>query len=413
MTSFSIQSFGCRVNQAEAFQWANTLQSHGWEFRKDSFQSDLVLVNTCTLTSRADSDVRGFIRKVSRLNPDARMVLTGCFVEKNAGMLCKNSQVWRIFPNEKKSELALSIVSALGKKGKTEIRAYRSRALVKIQDGCDFSCSFCIIPSVRGRSRSLDRAEVLRQIADFVAQGFREIVLTGIHINSYGEDLKPKRSLLDLLGEVKELDGLGRVRLSSLDPRLLDVSFLDQITSTRKICPHYHLSLQHASDDVLGRMGRKSREEEYRAFLSCLNRKAPLASLGADILVGFPGESESDFERLCCFLEESPLTYFHVFTYSPRPGTAAARWEQVDGKLSRLRASRLQKLSQKKNLDFRKRFLGEELEGIVIKKEIGNAQVLTSNYIKVHVPTCFEEKKADVVVRITEADEKKTLGEVV
>lgn len=413
MTSFAIQSFGCRANQAEAFQWANRLQEHGWMFRQDHSRSDFVLVNTCTVTSRADSDVRSFIRKVSRLNPGARIVLTGCYVERDSSELIQNPQIWRVFPNASKNEVVESLVSSRRKKRKTGIQPYRSRALVKIQEGCDFGCSFCIVPSVRGRSRSVDKAGILTQIRDFIDQGFREIVLTGIHINSYGKDLKPEGSLLDLIRDVENLEHLGRVRLSSLDPRFLDTSFLEYISSSKKICPHFHLSLQHGSDDVLRRMGRISRPAEYMTLLMCLRQRLPLASLGADILVGFPGESENAFERTALFLEKSPLSYFHVFSYSSRPGTAAAEWKQIDDRVKKQRALLLRKLSQKKSLAFRQNFLGKEIKAVVIKKENGGAQVLTPNYIKVHIPSCPEEEKGEVVVRITAVDEKGTRGEAI
>jgi threonylcarbamoyladenosine tRNA methylthiotransferase MtaB len=410
--SFSIQSFGCRVNQAEAFSWADALQNHGLEYVENSFQSDLVLINTCTLTSRADRDVRHFMNRVCRLNPQARLIVTGCFAERKREELRSHPRIWQLFANAEKEDLTEKIVSSLRPQKGRSYRPYRSRALVKIQDGCDFHCSFCIIPRVRGKSVSVSKAKILAQIKEFSRQGFREIVLTGIHICSYGTDHTPDCSLLDLLLDIESLDEVGQVRLSSLDPRFLDQALIDHITSSAKICPHFHISLQHCSDKILHRMGRKISLEDYRNILDLLRQKSPFAALGADIIVGFPGESEEDFDNMFGFLHQFPLTYVHVFSYSPRPGTAAARWEQVDGRVKKKRASRLRELSKKKNLSFRQGLMGQIRKGIVIKKQNGGAQVLTSNYIKVHIPSCSSDEKEAVKVRITEVAANLTKGEL-
>lgn len=412
MISFSIQSFGCRVNQAEAFSWAHELQNHGLEYAEDSLQSDIVLVNTCTLTSRADRDVRQFMNRICRLNPEARLIVTGCFAERKREELKSHPRIWQIFTNAEKEDLTEKIVSSIRPQKGRSYRPFRSRALVKIQDGCDFYCSFCIIPRVRGRSVSVSKAKILAQIKDFSRQGFKEIVLTGIHICSYGRDQKPGCSLLDLLLDIESLDQVGRVRLSSLDPRFLDQALLEHITSSKKICPHFHISLQHCSDKILYRMGRRISLEDYQKILGLLKQKSPFAALGADIIVGFPGESDEDFENMFCFLHQSPLNYVHVFSYSPRPGTTAARWEQVDGRVKKNRASRLRELSKKKNLSFRQDQVGRVREGIVIKKENRGAQVLTSNYIKVHVPSCPSDEKDEVKVKITEVAANLTEGEI-
>jgi threonylcarbamoyladenosine tRNA methylthiotransferase MtaB len=410
--SFSIQSFGCRVNQAEAFSWADALQNHGLEYVENSFQSDLVLINTCTLTSRADRDVRHFMNRVCRLNPQARLIVTGCFAERKREELKSHPRIWQLFANAEKEDLTEKIVSSLRPQKGRSYRPYRSRALVKIQDGCDFHCSFCIIPRVRGKSVSVSKAKILAQIKEFSRQGFREIVLTGIHICSYGTDHTPDCSLLDLLLAIESLDEVGQVRLSSLDPRFLDQVLIEHITSSTKICPHFHISLQHCSDKILHRMGRKISLEDYWNILGLLRQKSPFAALGADIIVGFPGESEEDFDNMLGFLHQSTLTYVHVFSYSPRPGTTAARWEQVDGQVKKKRASRLRELSKKKNLSFRQGLMGQIRKGIVIKKENGGAQVLTSNYMKVHVPFCSSDEKEAVKVRITEVAANLTKGEL-
>jgi threonylcarbamoyladenosine tRNA methylthiotransferase MtaB len=413
MISFSIQTFGCRSNQAEAFLWANEFQKHGLKYEKDFSRSDLVVVNSCTLTSRADSDTRSFIRRVSRVNPKARLIVTGCYAERAPEELRDMPQVSWLLSNTEKKNLDARVLSFAGPGKERQIAPFRSRASVKIQDGCNFQCTFCIIPSVRGKSVSSAKREILALIKEFISQGFREIVLTGIHLCSYGLDLNPKSSLLELLQEIESLNGLVKLRLSSLDPRFLSTSLMEHITASEKVCPHFHLSLQSGSDDILFRMGRKIKIEDYKKILAYLREKSPQASLGADIIVGFPGESEDDFSQTYSSLEDSPLTYLHVFSYSPRPGTAAASWRQINGKVTKERARLLRDLSSRKNTNFRRQFVGKECEAVVIKKKKAGAEVLTSNYFRVFVSSCPHDARKEVRVKITKVDTKKTTGQIV
>ena len=413
MTSFSIQTFGCRSNQAEAFLWAYEFQKHGLKYEKDFSRSDLVVVNSCTLTSRADSDTRSFIRRVSRLNPKARLIVTGCYAQRAPEELRNMPQVSCLLSNTEKKDLDAKVLSFAGPGKERQISPFRSRASVKIQDGCNFQCTFCIIPSVRGRSVSLDKREILARIKEFINQGFKEIVLTGIHLCSYGLDLSAKSSLLELLQEIESLNGLRKLRLSSLDPRFLSSSLIEHITASEKVCPHFHLSLQSGSDDIVHRMGRKIRIEDYKNILTYLREESPRASLGADLIVGFPGETEEDFSQTYRFLEQSPLTYLHVFSYSPRPGTAAASWQQINGKVKKERARLLRDLSSRKNTNFRRLFVGKECEAIVIKKKEGGAEVLTSNYFKVFIPSCSQDEGKEVRVKIRKVDTGKTTGQIV
>ncbi|MBC8358630.1 MAG: tRNA (N(6)-L-threonylcarbamoyladenosine(37)-C(2))-methylthiotransferase MtaB [Candidatus Aminicenantes bacterium] len=413
MTSFSIQTFGCRVNQAEAFYWSNIFQNFGLKYEKDYFRSDIVVVNSCTLTSRADRDTRKFIRKVASLNPAARLIVTGCYVERAPEDLQKMPQVWYLFPNKGKKHLVDKVISLSDEKRDSPVLPFRSRALVKIQDGCDFKCTFCIIPSVRGRSVSYEKREILAQIKEFIKQGFKEVVLTGIHLCSYGSSLKPKSSLMLLLKEIEKIKGLSRVRLSSLDPRFLEPPLLEHITTSEKICPHFHLSLQSGSDVILERMGRKIKIKDYKEILTFLSKKSPQASLGADIIVGFPGETEDDFMQTYRFLKQSPLTYFHVFSYSPRPGTVAATWKQINGKVKKERAGLLRDLSVRKNVRFRQLFIGKECDAIVIKKEKARDEILTSNYLKVRVPSSPYCEREEARVKILKVDRGETTGQVI
>ncbi len=412
MKSFSIQTFGCRVNQAEAFLWADELQKQGWRFEKDSTQSDLVLMNTCTLTQNADRDARKFIRSVSRSNPKARVIVTGCYAQRSPEDFREYPRVWKVLSNAEKLDLTSRVSSCLSHVEPEPPLPFRSRALVKIQDGCDFRCTFCIIPRVRGQSQSVAQEKILSQIREHIDQGFMEIVLTGIHLCSYGQDFDPPSSLLELLKKIENLDGSTRVRLSSLDPRYLSLSLLEHMTKSEKVCPHFHLSLQNGSDRILRLMGRKIRCRDFERILAYIRNHDRFAALGSDIIVGFPGESDEDFQATYDFLTHSPLTYFHVFSYSPRPLTEAASWPQVDKKVIKERAARLRKLAAVKNLAFRKKCFGREFTGIVIKREKDHTQVLTNNYIKVRVPSSRIQERSKVEVGITKVTPKLTEGKI-
>jgi threonylcarbamoyladenosine tRNA methylthiotransferase MtaB len=426
MSSFAIQNFGCRVNQAEAFAWAEAFRNGGLRFDEHWGRSDLVLINSCTLTSRADQDVKKFIKKISRENPQARLVVTGCYAEGAREEIEKIPQVLLVLPNSEKRGLPERVLSLIGRPATggrpaaAEEAPFRSRALIKVQDGCNNRCTFCIIPSVRGRSASVGADEVLARVQNLVAHGYREIVLAGIHLSSYGEDREPKGSLLGLLREIEKVEGLGRVRLSSLDPRRMDRALLAHIAGNPKICQHFHLSLQHAAERVLKEMGRAVSPDAYQSILSELRQRSPESSLGADVIVGFPGETDEDFARLEDFLRRSPLTYFHVFPYSPRAGTPAAARPQVPDRVKRGRSLALRRLSAEKNYRFRESFAGKGQDAVVIRtnpgrsgRNGGRAEVLTGNYIKVSVPFCTAPAREMVRVRIDRVLPRLTEGEVI
>lgn len=413
MTSFSVQSFGCRVNQAEAFTWVDELQKNGLSYIEDAIDSDLVIVNTCTLTRRADRDVQTFIRRVARRNPSSRLILTGCYAERDPESFRRDPNIWRIFSNAEKEEMIAAIVSAFREKSQPQRRFYKSRALVKIQDGCDLACHFCVIPKVRGKSVSRQEKDLLLEVKMLAEKGFEEIVLTGVNLCLFGRDQTPESSLHDLLVSLENIEDLGRIRLSSLDPRFLDKPLLDHISSSEKICPHFHLSLQHGSNNILRKMGRNIGIEDYRFLLALLRRKNPSAALGADVIVGFPEETEEDFEQTFSFFEESPLTYFHVFSFSPRPDTDAAEKVQVDEKIKKKRSARLRALSGKKKTAFQQNFSGRILDAVVIEKENEGARVLTGNYLDVFVPECTAGVRKKVNVRITRVARDRIWGETI
>ncbi len=417
MNSFSIQSFGCRVNQAEAFSWAEAFQRRGLRYLEDHLRSDLILINTCTITSKADRDARHFIRRMHRENPGARLVVTGCFAERAAEELRAFPGVWKVISNPGKESLPERVLPAPLPEAEVLSRPFRSRALVKIQDGCDFGCTFCVVPSVRGKSVSVALPDILNNVRHVIEQGFKEVVLAGVHLTLYGRDHDRDRdgrsrlSFRALLQRIVAVPGLHRLRLSSLDPRFMDGDLLEYLVTDPKICPHFHLSLQHGADRIIARMGRRIKAADYMRILENLHRRLPRAALGCDIIAGFPGESEQDFRAMAAFLKDAPLSYFHVFSYSPRPGTPAARWEQVRPECKKERADELRDLARQKNFDFRRRFIGRTVEAVVVTKaRDGSTRVLTDNYIDVVLPGCRVSEKEEVIVRITQVEAQKTLG---
>lgn len=275
------------------------------------------------------------------------------------------------------------------------------------------SCAFCVIPSVRGKSRSIPPDAVRRRLAELAGRGFREVILTGIHLSSYGRDLEPRSSLLELLREIEDASGRLRVRLSSLDPRLAPPELIDHIAASRTIRPHLHLSLQHASEKVLRAMGRAGSAESHLRTLERFRERSPSSALGADILVGFPGESEADFRQLEDSLEASPLTGVHVFAYSARPGTAAANLPLIDGRVRKERADRLRAFAKARDLRFRREQEGRTEEAVVIRRLGAGADVLTANAIDIRVPSCDAPEGEAVMVRVGPATEIGTAGVVV
>ncbi len=427
MPSFAVRNFGCRVNQAETFAWADAFRQRGLRLDGAWDRSDVVLVNSCTLTGRADRDVRKFIRAAARVNPAVRIVVTGCLAERAPGEIAAMSNVVAVLPQSAKEGIADKLIEIAGGEcaqsvsasadtlaGPGTDAAFRRRAFLKVQDGCEEHCAFCVIPSVRGKSRSVAPDRVVAEARALSGRGFREIVLAGIHLSSYGEDLEPRTSLLDLLRESGAAAPDARFRLSSLDPRKTGAELVAHIAASPAVCPHFHLSLQHASARILRLMGRTAGTGEAAAVLAELRRFAPDAAIGADVIVGFPGETEDDFEELRDLLDASPLSYVHVFPYSPRRGTPAALRPALPARIVTERAKALRRISDEKDLRFRRRFTGRTLDGVVIARpERGEAGIMTGNAVRVAVPACPAGEGERVRVAIRKVLPYRTEGEVV
>ena len=419
MLSFSVRNFGCRVNRAEAFAWAESFRERGLRLEEDGGGSDVVLINSCTLTGRADRDVRRFIRKTARDHPGTRIVVTGCYAERAPAEIAGMANVVAVLPNSAKARLPERVMEIVGGE---EARAeaapetgapFRARAFLKVQDGCDNRCAFCVIPSVRGKSASVVPNEVVTRVRKLAGRGFREIVLSGIHLSSYGGDFEPPGTLLGLLRELEGILGLGRLRLSSLDPGKTDGALIEHIAANPKICQHFHVSLQHASARLLRLMGRDVEPGAGERILRELRTRSPGAALGADIIVGFPGETAAEFDELRGFLAGSPLIYFHVFSYSPRPATPAASRPGVPAGVVRGRAMELRRLAAEKDFRFRRQFMGRELEAAVIHASERGAELLTGNAIRVFAPSCRAPKCELVRVAIGRVQPRRTEGEAV
>jgi threonylcarbamoyladenosine tRNA methylthiotransferase MtaB len=392
---FTIKNFGCRTNLAEAMEWAETLSNNGYIYTGDFREAEILILNSCVLTKSAENEVRRFLNKIKGENSKF-VILTGCLTSS-----LKSIGNFYIVENEKKGEIPFRIIEEFGKLGGSKDFKLRARANVKIQEGCNFKCSFCIIPQVRGNSRSVEEEKIYERVKDLVNKGFKEIVISGTHINSWGIDLKPKRDLIHLLKTLDGIEGLKRIRLTSLDPRFLSDSFIEELSNISKIAHHFHLSLQNCSEKTLKNMNRKGSPEIYSHILNYIREKFPDACIGADIIVGFPGEEDKDFEDTYNFLKNSSINYLHVFPFSPREGTPASSMPQISGDVKKKRVRLLRILSFEKRKEFYSKFNGRKLSGIVIKKNGDKAEVLTHNYIKLILNSNFLKEGDEVEVLVS------------
>jgi threonylcarbamoyladenosine tRNA methylthiotransferase MtaB len=397
---FYVDSFGCRANQAEIQDWIIDLEDSGYQLTKDVSNADFGILNTCSVTERAEKDIHRFINRVYK-NTNIKWIITGCTVSKEKEHLQNRYKNYCFFDNQEKQTLAERVREMFPVDSNIIYHsAYRSRIFLKIHDGCNFRCSYCIVPFLRGKAASIPTADIVARAKYFVSLGFREIVLTGINLSSYGYDLFPRENLFDLVRELDKIKRLAFVRLSSLDPRYIRYHFIKELSYLKRLANSFHFSFQSGSNSVLKAMKRGSKSFEYRKILDQFQRFFPDANFGADILVGFPGETDRDFRETLEFVCESPLTYTHIFPFSPREGTKAALMEQVPQNIIRKRVQELREANKLMRLNYRECFKDKILEGILIEEDPSYAMIITRNYLSVRVPPVKGFKKRKVKVKI-------------
>jgi threonylcarbamoyladenosine tRNA methylthiotransferase MtaB len=412
---YSIITFGCRVNQADSFRIEEDLRARGGATALPG-EADLVVVNTCSVTSTADQGARQAIRRIARDNPAARVVVTGCYASRCESDLSALPNVVKVVGNRRKDSLVPDLYDdgllptsvrfggGNGPCGAVEPgMAGRTAFTLRVQTGCEERCAYCIIPSTRGNGRSLPAADVVREVERAAACGFKEVALTGVHLGSYGRDLEPRLSLLDLLRALESCAGDLVFRVSSLEPMDCTPALVALVASSGgRFAPHFHLPLQHASDRMLSAMRRPYTLDYYRCLVDSIAECMPSASIGSDMIAGFPAESAQDFRANLDYLPGSPLTHLHVFPYSDRPGTAATAMPgKVDGIAIRERGSALRAIGRELARRFRQGQVGAVRRGLTLED---GSLVVTDNYLKVRIAPGLARNER-VSVRIDEAGE--------
>ena len=416
VATYHVENFGCRATQADGAAIERQLRERGLARAGAAGDAEVVVLNTCTVTASADQDARATIRRIHRENPEARILVTGCYAQRAPEELAALPGVSLVVGNSHKHELAdyaapmpggFVPVGQLGASdgsnvivgdifAHTELMAApvfdadsfeKTRPNLKVQDGCNNRCSFCIIPYVRGKSRSLKLEQVVREVDALVANGYREIVLSGINLGRWGRELTPRTNFAAMLREILQQTAIEKVRISSVEPMDWTNEVIELVASSPRIAKHAHVPLQSGSDRVLRLMHRKYRPWHYADRIERIRRAMPDAAIGADVMVGFPGETDDDFEQTRALIERQPFTYLHVFTYSSRPGTpSAAMPEQVPVQVARERNRVLRELAARKKHEFMQSFVGRELEAITLTHYDGEfTEALTDNYLKLRI----------------------------
>ena len=395
----------------------------GYEIVENTQKADIYIVNTCTVTNMSDRKSRQMLRRVKELNPKAIVVASGCYVQVAKKELENIKEIDLILGNNEKNKIVGYIEKYIkDKNNQLEIEdvmqtkefvdfgevtyTEKTRAVIKIQDGCDRFCSYCIIPYARGRVRSRKPENVISEIEKISKEGIKEVVITGIHVASYGKDFKEKFGLIDLLEEINKLNGIERIRLSSIEPTIIDEEFLERLTKLEKICPHFHLSLQSGCDETLKRMNRRYTTTKFKEIVGLLREYYNDVILTTDVIVGFPGETEEEFNKTYKFLEEIKFYKMHVFKYSQRKGTKAAEMKnQIDGKVKEERSHKLLELSDKNELEYNQKYIGEEVDVLFEEEKEGIYKGHLKNYILAYLENCDENLENKIIkVKIEKAE---------
>lgn len=440
MPSFRLLTFGCKVNQCDSAGLAGELVSLGWREAAPGAVPDLALINTCTVTARADQQARQAIRRLAREFSGTPLWVTGCYAQRAGAELLNLPGVQAVWGNPDKGALVQALAGVPPSDPLVRVHPYaarepfqpwpgrpltgHTRATLKIQEGCSNACHYCIVPQVRGPRRSMDPAAVAAACRDLAARGYQEVVLTGVNLGQYGRDLQPPVELAALLREIAGQPRPARLRLSSLEPPEVTPDLLEAAAGLSGFCPHFHLPLQSGSAEVLAAMGRDYLPRDFADLARDLRRRFPAAALGLDILVGFPGESPAAFEAGRAFLESLPVSYLHVFPFSPRPGTPAALLPRVPQAEVQRRARILRELGQSKKRQFLESQLGQVREVLVEDGGPGTGEGgktdrlaggwlrgLSDNYLRVLLPGPVEWRNRRVMVRLLRLQGKVMVGE--
>ena len=424
---FHTITLGCKLNQFDTAAIEGELLRRGLTPEPDLSRASVVVVNTCTVTGKADAEARKRIRGVRRQNSGCRLIVTGCYAELDPEAISSIAGVDVVCGHRDRGRLSraldeLSVGPPGGDRGCDASFDLppalhfgdRSRAFLKVQEGCRLACSYCIIPTVRGPSRSVPPEAVERDALALFRSGYREIVLTGVNVGDYGRDLEPRTSLAALLRRLLAVSGPQRIRLNSLEPLTVTDEIIELMAADDRLAPHLQVPLQSGSPSVLRDMRRNYRLEQYLERVQRVRAAVPHVGLGADVIVGFPGETDERFRETYDFIASSPLNYLHVFAWSPRPGTpAAARPDRVHGTAVRSRSAALRRLAGRLGFRFRSRFEGRRLDAIVLApREDGRLRALTGNFIEVAVRSGSATRRQPVRVRISRVTPCDTLGVV-
>ncbi len=427
----AFHTLGCKVNQYETNAMMQQFIEKGHEIVEFDKKADIYIINTCTVTNMSDRKSRQMLRKAKQKNKNGIIVATGCYAQVAKEELEKISEIDLILGTNEKNNIVKFVEDFLNTKNKVKITSdvmsqkefldfgcvtsiERTRAAIKIQDGCDRFCTYCIIPYARGRVRSRKAESIIAEVSELVKDGIKEIVLTGIHIASYGKDFKEENGLLNLLKELNKISGLKRIRLGSIEPTLITPEFIEEIKKIKKICDHFHLSLQSGCDETLKRMNRKYTTEEFRQAAKRLREAFQHVALTTDVIVGFPGETEKEFKQTYNFLKEMNFYKMHVFPYSQRKGTKAAIMDnQISTEIKEKRVKELIELSDKNERKILNSYIKKEIEVLFEQVEGEYIKGHTTNYIEVQVPS-FQAKENDIsIVKVTNAKDKKLEGTVI
>lgn len=433
MKKVAFHTLGCKVNQYETQAMIEMFQEKGYLLVNDIEFADVYVINTCTVTNMGDKKSRQFIRRAKRKNPLSIIAVIGCYAQRAPKEVLGMEGVNIVIGTNDRNKIVdlvescdigdkINFVDDIMKIKNFEDMAIRSleektRVFLKIQEGCNQYCSYCIIPYTRGPIRSRDRAKIIEEVENFARQGFKEIVLTGIHVASYGKDLKEKDGLVHLLKDINNIGGLDRIRLSSLDPTVFTDSFLEQLVHVTKLCDHFHLSLQSGCNETLKKMNRKYTADQYEEIVKNIRRLYPQIALTTDIIVGFPGETEEDFQTSYDFVEKIGFSDIHVFKFSPREGTAAADFKnQVDGKVKHIRSEKLIFLGNELRNKYYEQFIGSRktvLFESTSKENKAYVEGYTSNYLKVLVEGGTELVGKIKKVKLRKLEKGFIVGEII